>query len=673
MEATSQGKPGGPREEAPEASAFSTRLGRFFPLYCALAALVTFGYALYESYQIDGDAVAYMDIGDLIRAHHWAGIVNGYWHPMYPAFLALGHTLFRANVATELRACYFVNFGIFLLGMVAVVCFTDSLTRLREAQRCSLAVDRSSLRPREDSSRSTENGERKTEVGEGSSKDKPVARMVSSYLLDRTTLRYLGVALLVIASQRELSLGKIRPDALLQAFLLFAMAALLAHLASNRLRYAALMGVALGCAYLTKSFAFVFALLCILALAVFRRIWLRHRVARILPAALVAFTCFAIVAGPYVAALSRQRHRFDFGDSGALNYAWYVGGTEKMHLQPYQTAQFGSSEVRLKHTEKELLHSPLILSYAEMPYGTYPDWFDTTYWNEQIKPHFKLGDDIPRAARNSVLVGRYLFNHPEGLVLLALLLVLGARAFVASRPHLKGEMLTPASKLAGGPEMWGTRRDGAFWLVPLLLGAAIWGIYAIVNTEERYVTVAYLCIILTLFAALRLPQPHDAAESPVQIAANLHFTASALVLLLALLATGESLRIVLEDRRQLPSGYPGGWYSPTMAHVAEGLQSLGVKPGDSVACVGPVACLNDPYWARLAGVRILTEVYDPETPVPQFLAALANREQAIEVVRGQGAKVLVGDFGNARVSDSDPAFRNWKQLGGTTFYALPLN
>ena len=615
--------PGDPQEDHLEDSAISTLLRRFFPFYCALAALVTFGYALYDGYQIDGDAVAYMDLGDLLRAHHWAGIVNGYWHPMYPAFLALGHTLSRATPATELRAYYFVNFGIFLLGMVAIVCFADSIMRLRES--ASQQVSKS-------------------------------ASQRVSYLLDRTMLRFLGLSLLVIASQRELSLGKIRPDALLQAFLLFAMAALLAHLATNRLRYAALMGVALGCAYLTKSFAFVFAFLCIISLVVFRWIWLKHRPERILSAALVALLCFAVVAGPYVAALSHQRHRFDFGDSGALNYAWYVGGTEKMHLQPYQTAQFGSSEVHLKHPEKELLHTPLILSYAEMPYGTYPDWFDTTYWNEQIKPHFSLRQDLPRAARNSVLVARYLFNHPEALLLLALLLLLGARPVLRWKPGRPG--------------------TNAFWLPPLLLGVSIWGIYAIVNTEERYVTVAYLSILLPLFAALRLPQPRSEAQSqPARNeAARLRFTASALLLLLALLAAGESLRIIFEDRRQIVMvGHPGGWYSPTMIHIADGLQSLGVHPGDSVACVGPVACLNDPYWARLDGVRILTEIYDPETPVPQFLAALPNREQAIDVVRAQGVKVLVADFGNFRVSDSDPAFRSWQQLGGTTFYALPLN
>jgi len=96
--------PGDPQEDHLEDSAISILLRRFFPFYCALAALVTFGYATYDGYQIDGDAVAYMDLGDLLRAHHWAGIVNGYWHPMYPAFLALGHTLSRATPATELRA-----------------------------------------------------------------------------------------------------------------------------------------------------------------------------------------------------------------------------------------------------------------------------------------------------------------------------------------------------------------------------------------------------------------------------------------------------------------------------------------------------------------------------------------------------------------------------------------
>jgi hypothetical protein len=612
-----------------EDTAAAPLLRRFFPLYCLLAAAVTWGYALYDRFQLDGDAVAYMDIGDNLRAHRWAGIVNGYWHPMYPAFLSLGHILLHATLPTELRADYFVNFAIFLLEMLAIVAFCDALLRLR-----------ATLQPTSSPTAPTD------------------------FFLSRYPLRYLALALLVIASQRELSMAKVRPDALLQAFLLLSLAALLTHLATNRLRYATLMGLALGCAYLTKSFAFLFAFLCIFAVAAFRWIWLKHKPTQIVPAALIALATFGIVAGPYVAALSRQHGRLDFGDSGSLNYAWFVAGTEKMHLQPYQTSQFGSSEVHLKHPERELLHSPLILSYAEMPFGTYPDWFDTTYWNDQIKPHFNPRGELSRSARNCVLVLRYLFNHPEALILLAFFIALGAR------PTLRGKP--------------GSSAPNPFWIAPLLLGVAIWGIYAIVNTEERYVTVAYLTIILTVFATLRLPDssslrvpdssPSFRRSQNLSVGPSLRPVASALIFLLALLAVGESLRTVLDDRRNLSgTGWPHGWYSPTQSQAAVGLHSLGVNPGDTVACVGFGACLDDQYWARLAGVRILTEIYDPGTHAYHFLANMPNRDRAIAIVQAQGAKVLVADFGIARVSDADPFFRNWRQLDDTTFYALPLN
>jgi hypothetical protein len=278
-----------------------------------------------------------------------------------------------------------------------------------------------------------------------------------------------------------------------------------------------------------------------------------------------------------------------------------------------------------------------------MPYGTYPDWFDTSYWNDQVKPHVSLRGEMRRGGRNCVLVVRYMFNHPEALVLMALVLALGARLRLGWRR-------------AGG--------DG-FWIVPLGLGVAIWSIYGIVNTEERYVTIAYLAIILTLFAATRIRQ----SNSPMQLRA----ICGSLLLLLALLSVGESLRVVLEDRRQLSLvGSPGGWYSAKMVHVAQGLHALGVKPGDAVACVGYVACLEDQYWARLAGVRILAEIYDPETPVPAFLDALPDRNIVVAILQAQGSVVLVGDFGRVRVDPGDSALKGWQQLGNTTLYSVRL-
>jgi len=585
-----------------------TWLRRLWPVYCLLVALAVFGYARFDAYQIDGDAVSYMDIGDLIRSHQWAGIVNGYWHPLYPAALALGHSLFHATRFTELHAYYMVNFGIFLLEMVAIVTFTGAILRLRDA-RAALTGSPS-----------------------------------APFLLTRYPLRYLALALLVIASQRELSIGKVRPDALLQALLMFGFAALLTYLATDRLRYAALTGLAFGLAFLTKSFAFPIALLSVALLAAFALLWQRRRPARVATAIVIVLACFAIVAGPYIAALSKQKGRLDFGDSGNLNYAWFVGGTEKMHLQNGTPAIYGTSEVHLKHPEKVILQSPLVTSYTEFPYGTYPPWFDATYFNERIKTHINPRGEIRTVLRDTVLTVRYLLNHPEGWLLLLVLLLIGAR-----------------------PDLCRRLTGNGFWVIPLLLGIAIFAIYGLVNIEERYVTVGYLAVVLTLFASLRAPASSTRGSEAVSVS-------SALILLLALLAVGESSRKVAEMRRNLYTSHIAfGWYKPEVFQAAKAINDLGVRPGEAIACAGTNACLYDIYWARLAGVRILSEIYLPEPFPYASLAGTPNLPAAIDAARRNGARILVGYFDPVVMKGTDPATAGWISLGDTAYYALPLN
>jgi hypothetical protein len=593
---------------SPELNRLSYWLRRLWPLYCFLAALVTFGYALYDPYQIDGDAVAYMDIADLIRAHNWLGIINGYWNPLYPALLALGHTIVHPTRYTELHVYYMVNFGIFLLAMLAVVAFADALIQLRDR--------------REDTTESSN---------------------ALPFLLDRYTLRYLGIAILVISTQRELSMGKVRPDALLQAFLLFTLAALLRHLATSHLRYAAFMGIALGLAYLTKSFAFLFTLLCVLALIVFRFFWQRHAPARIAAAGLLTLICFSIVAGPYIVALSKQKGRFDFGDSGNLNYAWFVSGTEKMHLQRDQTSLFGAADVHLQHPEKQLLKSPPIFSYKQLPYGTYPDWFDTSFFNEHIKAHVNPHLQIVVISQCIVRVIRYICNHPEVWILFTLLLFAGARLASDFRPS-----------------------GNSFWLAPFLLGIATLCIYGLVNVEDRYLSASFFLILLPIFAATRI--------SPTVSSTTTRVAASSAVVLLALLTIGESARTVGELRRNLAFiNYPTGWYDRDIFSAAHALNALGVGPGDTIACIGTRACLYDHYWARLAGVRILTEIYEPEPPLNPYFVSMPNRDEAYNVVRREGAKVLVGYFDPGLMDGTNPVSAGWRELDGTHFYALPLN
>jgi 4-amino-4-deoxy-L-arabinose transferase-like glycosyltransferase len=583
-----------------------SRLRKLLIVYLLLLVPIGWLAMKYELFLLDGDAVSYMDIADLLHAHHWAGAVNGYWHPLYPAVLAFAQILFHPTRWNEIPAYYAANYAIFLLELVAMVLFVYALDRLR-------------IRTLSDS---------------------------APPLLSREALALFGCALIVIASQRELAMGLVRPDALLQALMLLAFATLLNALATESLIYAPLMGLFFGLAYLTKSFAFVVAVLSIGVMFLFQ-LWLQRRaLTRVLTNAVLALVVFGAVAGPYIAALSHQKHRFDFGDSGALNYAWYVGGVEKMHLEPWMTSSFGPATVHLIHPEQQLLAAPGIYSYRAEPYGTYPDWFDTTYFNERIIPHLNPPVLLHRDARNAVLVIRYLFNHPEAWILLALLIALGARLRFGN---------------------W--RRDN-FWLPMILVGLAMWVLYGLVNVEERYVTLAYLAILLPIFAVLRVPQP-EADEFGTTPSSWLPSAATAMIVLLAFLAAGESLRLALEQRRyETPLPHP--WYNAEMFDAAQSLQQLGVQPGDEVACMGGYACLNQNYWARLAGVRILTEVYNPNPNLFEQWAGLPNRAQVLDILRQQDAKVLVAQFDPASLGDDPATAQGWIRLDNTDLYAYPL-
>jgi 4-amino-4-deoxy-L-arabinose transferase-like glycosyltransferase len=593
-------------------------------LYGYLALLLPIAWLAmkFDPYALDGDGMAYMDVADLIRAHHWPGVVNAYWHPLYPTLLALAQAVFHTTRANELHAYYILNYVIFLASVVAMLAFVAALVKLRR--------------------RMTPN---------------PDQNAGASPLLSMEAMQLLGIGLLVIATGRELSMATIRPDALLQALMLAAFAMLLQSFASESLIYAPAMGFFFGLAYLTKSFAFLIALLTIALMMVFH-VWVqRRKPVRVLAAGALALIVFAAIAGPYIGALSEQKHRFDFGDSGALNYAWYVSGTVKMHIEPSMTPDFGSAKVNLIHPEQQLLAQPGIYSYRAEPYGTYPAWFDPTYFHEHIVPVFNAKLLLHRDVRNVVLSFRYLLNHPEAWILLALLLTCGARfGFTHARTNL---------------HHW---RHSVFWLPPIALGLAIWGIYGLVNIEERYVTLAYLLLVLPIFAALvyvpNLPEFRPAAdENPWP-----RRMATAMVAVFAFLALGETLRVALDHRRnESGAGLSAAWVQPNIVAAAKGLNALGVGDGDEIACMGTIACLNDPYWMRLANVRVLTEVYNPDAQhLLEEFEGLPNRQQVEDVLKAQGAKVVVAAFDPGEMTGRTPASAGWIRLGESDLYAYPL-
>ena len=319
--------------------------------YVFSMALIMLGYVQYDPYQIDGDAVSYMDIASSILHGRWREIVNGLWNPGYPALLALGKLFTHADRMHELQVFYCINYFIFLTSIACATFFVQALLVLRLASIREL-------------------------------NDRP------AWVLSDRLVYLAAYSIIFFSWVHEFSPGKIRVDGLFASLLLLAFGFLLRMAYLPTIAPAIGMGLCFGLAYLVKSpgliiAVFTFSLLLIVQILqprFFAKQW------RILIAGLI----FAAVAGPYIVALSIQKGRVDFGDSGSLNYAWYVSGTQPVHLLNRQTTRFGNSRVNLKHPDTQMMSDPIVVYFPHFPNATYGTWFDPSYFNEGVTPHFSL-------------------------------------------------------------------------------------------------------------------------------------------------------------------------------------------------------------------------------------------------------------------------------------------
>ena len=142
-----------------------------------------------------------------------------------------------------------------------------------------------------------------------------------------------------------------------------------------------LLGVTLGLAYAAKAFMFLLAWV-FLACSV----WAAKSKRQALPRAVAATLLFLIVAAPEILALSRTKGRWTFGDTGPLNYAWYVDRLGKPYYRSGDPTRAGI----LLHPVRRILQQPAISEFGEPLTVTDPIGFDQSYWNEGLHPYFSF-------------------------------------------------------------------------------------------------------------------------------------------------------------------------------------------------------------------------------------------------------------------------------------------
>ena len=232
------------------------------------------------------------------------------------------------------------------------------------------------------------------------------------------------------------------------------------------------LGLTLGLGYLAKAAMFPAALLLIGILFLKPPkdgLGRRH--------AVIALACFCLVAAPLVLSLSHEKHRFTFGDSGKLNYAWFVGDIPAYSGWNGQPAENGIPA----HAPRTISQAPLVLEFRTPVGGTLPIWYDPSYWWEGLRVPISVQRQLAGLFRP--------FTQVHSMQTVFLALAAGLAPFCLLNFRVRKVIRE------GGIQTW----------ILILWPAATCLMYSLVLFNFRYV-VAYL-VLIGLGAAALLLQP----------------------------------------------------------------------------------------------------------------------------------------------------------------------
>jgi hypothetical protein len=256
----------------------------------------------------------------------------------------------------------------------------------------------------------------------------------------------------------------------------------------------------------------------------------------------------------------------------------------------------------------------LIYEFAGPVSGTYPLWYDLSYWHDGVKVRFNWhaqGVAVLEGLRRYQLIW---FNTFRQLNFTLVVLIIFA--------------LCPSARFF--------RTIFSLW--PLwIVGASALAMYALVAVEFRYVAPFVLLIWLAIFSGLEHPRALSVGRVIPVLVAGICTT----TLVLALLWTWLSRT---PDAGQYPV-------------AASALLQAGLEAGSRLAVIGVDPAGRDgAYVARLGRMKIVAELRNPDA---YWNAPSVVREHTAENLRGAGAEAIIANHAST--------LAGWVRLGNTEY------
>lgn len=482
--------------------------------------------------EMDPDGFSYLQIADHAAHGDIAALINAYWSPGYPAMLAVLLALFRPARATSFAFAHLLNYILFAVATFAFVFFLRAWSKLID-----LSVE---------------------------------------------LLIPCGFIIFLKFGIDWLGIHNCTPDLAVGIVVLLA-AGIVCRIAggASQWKFPTLLGIVLAAGYYIKAVVFPLALLLLIVLFLFPP---APRVSRL--AVLFAAAIFAVTSLPLIMLESRVAGRSTFGETGRLNYAWYVNGAAGVQRVALDT------QVHLVHPLRRIFDNPVTLEFATPIQATYPLWYDPYYWSQGIQASFNIRQQI---AAMKITLMAYADMGIDISVLIAAAAVL----------------------LATG--------SGAAWLGKQSIWLVVWPLgclaaYSLVHTESRFLG-GFMAVLWTATLSAGLRWTRIVSKGAIL----------ALIGITLLLPT--SFRLALAVGRTIQSVATPG---PTSDMVtAQALRSAGLHDGDRIAVVGETF---EPYYAWIAKLNVVAQVLDPDE-----LSRLspADFQNCLAAVERTGAKALV--------------------------------
>jgi hypothetical protein len=350
------------------------------------------------------------------------------------------------------------------------------------------------------------------------------------------------------------SVDVVNPDILVAA-LVFAVAALLFKLhdsAHHSISAYAWLGLLLAIGYYAKAI-FLYLALFVLGATVIHGFRTRRR-----REPLTAVLVFVILVAPFVMILSKTVGHFTAGDSGRLNYAWFVNGPE---TKTWMKDTPGGAPIPF-YPGAVLLDSPRVFRLPSIAGVTYAPWYDASRFDVRSHPVLNLRDQLRQLAINLRYPREQLLGAEAALTVAWLILFWYA----------------PGKSLRNFATTW-------FCTLP---AAIVIGMYLLVHLVRRFVLGFSLVLWGAAWASISIPPGLHLLARRAVLAGTLVFAAYTMPGLLHYVVS-QRMESVERD-----------------ITVAEALPRYGVAPGNAVASIGDG---QEAYWAHFADVSVVAEVW----------------------------------------------------------------